>query len=68
VISPHRIVTYARDMVSSLSEREFASAEEASFEFAKMCRERGPSGFYAKLFLNGSAEPALTASMPAVNE
>jgi hypothetical protein len=60
-LSPHRIVTYAPDMVSSISERDFATAEYAQAAFDRMAREEAKSGLYAKLFLNGKFVVSISA-------
>lgn len=65
-LSPHRIVEYARDMVSGIAEHEYVSAQAARDAFHRMRREYASSGFYAKLYVNGHCE--LTAATPAENE
>lgn len=65
-VSPHRIVEYARDMVSGIAEHEYVSAQAARDAFHRMRREYASSGFYARLYTDGHCE--LTAATPAENE
>lgn len=65
-ISPHRITEYARDMVHSIAEHEYLTAQAAREAFDKLVREQLKHGLYARLYTDGRF--VVSVSGAAVNE